>query len=148
MTSSGAARSGAQTSPLSPGGPHEVDVPPRSLRSSPSLSCSGRPAAATTYQMMPDAALADQAAVVVEVGSWAPIRRRSAASPSTDYLVEVNRVLKGDLPGSTVVVRVPGGVDPARGWGCKIWGAPRFAEGEGRSSSSAPPRTAPTASST
>jgi hypothetical protein len=88
-----------------------------------------QPAAATTYMMMPDSALADQAAAVVDVKvvdvSSAPL----AGRPATDYLVEVNRVLKGSLSGSTVVVRVPGGVDP-QGLGLKIWGAPRFGKDE------------------
>ncbi len=88
-----------------------------------------QPAAATTYMMMTDSALADQAAAVVDVKvvdvSSAPID----GQPATDYLVEVNRVLKGSLSGSTVVVRVPGGVDP-QGLGLKIWGAPRFGKDE------------------
>jgi hypothetical protein len=88
-----------------------------------------QPAAATTYMMMPDSALADQASTVVDVKvvdvSGAPL----AGQPATDYLVEVNRVLKGSLSGSTVVVRVPGGVDP-EGLGLKIFGAPEFAAGE------------------
>jgi hypothetical protein len=88
-----------------------------------------QPAAATTYQMMPDSALADQASAVVDVkvvdASSAPLD----GQPATDYLVEVNRVLKGSLSGSTVVVRVPGGVDP-QGLGLKIWGAPRFGKDE------------------
>jgi hypothetical protein len=94
------------------------------------LALSARPAAATTYMMMSDQALADQAAAVVDVEivgvESAPV---VDGPPATDYLVEVNRVLKGDLPGSTIVVRVPGGVNPA-GLGLKIWGAPRFGDGE------------------
>jgi hypothetical protein len=89
-----------------------------------------RPAAATTYMMMSDQALVDQAAAVVDARV---IGVDSAPTvdgpPATDYLVEVNRVLKGDLPGSTIVVRVPGGINPA-GLGLKIWGAPRFGDGE------------------
>ncbi|HEY4573022.1 MAG TPA: matrixin family metalloprotease, partial [Thermoanaerobaculia bacterium] len=88
-----------------------------------------QPAAATTYMMMPDSALADQAAAVVDAKivdvSGAPLD----GQPATDYLIEVNRVLKGSLSGSTVVVRVPGGVDP-QGLGLKIWGAPRFGKDE------------------
>jgi hypothetical protein len=94
------------------------------------LALTARPAAATTYMMMSDQALADQAAAVVDVEiagvEPAPVLD---GPPATDYLVEVSRVLKGDLPGSTVVVRVPGGVSPD-GFGLKIWGAPRFADGE------------------
>jgi len=94
------------------------------------LAMNARPAAATTYQMMSDQALADQASAVVDVKviavESAPI---VDGPPATDYLVEVNRVLKGDLSGSTVVVRVPGGINPL-GLGLKIWGAPSFVAGE------------------
>jgi hypothetical protein len=88
------------------------------------------PAWATTYKMMPDSALVDQAKAVVDVKvvgvDSAPV---VDGPPSTDYLVEVNRVIKGDLSGSTLVVRVPGGINP-KGLGLKIWGAPQFTEGE------------------
>jgi hypothetical protein len=88
------------------------------------------PAWATSYKMMPDSALADQAKVVVDVKvvgvDSAPV---VDGPPSTDYLIEVNRVIKGDLSGSTLVVRVPGGINP-KGLGLKIWGAPQFTEGE------------------
>lgn len=94
------------------------------------LALSPRRASATTYQMMSDQALADQSSVVANVKvvgvEFAPI---VDGPPATDYLVEVNRVLKGDLAGSTVVVRVPGGINPL-GLGLKIWGAPQFAAGE------------------
>lgn len=92
------------------------------------LALSG-PAAATTYQMMSDQALAEQASAIVQARIVGVEPAPTAGRPSTDYLVEVDRVLKGDLPGSTVVVRVPGGVGPD-GIGLKIWGAPEFAEGE------------------
>ncbi|HEV7506790.1 MAG TPA: matrixin family metalloprotease [Thermoanaerobaculia bacterium] len=85
---------------------------------------------ATTYKMVADNVLADQAKAVVDVKivgvDWAPI---VDGPPSTDYLVEVNRLIKGDLSGSTLVVRVPGGINP-KGLGLKIWGAPQFTEGE------------------
>jgi len=89
-----------------------------------------RPAAATTFQMMPDEALADQARVIVD----AQVVQSSpsvlgAGEPATDYQVDVERVLKGALAGSTVVVRVPGGVRPD-GLRLKIWGAPAFQQGE------------------
>jgi hypothetical protein len=94
------------------------------------LVLSPRPAAATTYMMMSDQSLADQAAAVVDVkvvgAESAPI---VDGPPATDYLVEVNRVLKGNLTGSTIVVRVPGGINPT-GLGLKIWGAPQFGDGE------------------
>lgn len=106
-----------------------MKFPSRSVFLASALALLAIPAGATTYQMISDQALADQAPVSVQgriVGvESAPVSGR----PSTDYLVEVERVLKGDLPGSTVVVRVPGGVGP-NGLGLKIWGAPEFAEGE------------------
>ena len=90
-----------------------------------------RPAAATTYQMVQDPLLADQARAIADVRV---VQVESPAAdakglPVTDYVVEVERVLKGDLPGSTVVVRVPGGVGPD-GLGLRILGAPQFAPGE------------------
>jgi hypothetical protein len=89
----------------------------------------GRPAIATTYLMMPDSALVDQAAVVVDVEVASVSSTPIVGQPATDYLVEVRRVLKGNVPGSALMVRVPGGVDP-QGLGLRIWGAPGFAEGE------------------
>jgi hypothetical protein len=87
------------------------------------------PAGATSYQMISDTALMDQASAIVQarvVGvEPAPVSGR----PSTDYLVEIERVLKGDLPGSTIVVRVPGGVGPD-GIGLKVWGAPELRESD------------------
>lgn len=106
-----------------------MKFPSRSLLLASALALLAVPAGATTYQMISDQALADQSPVSVQgriVGvESAPVSGR----PSTDYLVEVERVLKGDLPGSTVVVRVPGGVG-SNGLGLKIWGAPEFVEGE------------------
>jgi hypothetical protein len=87
------------------------------------------PLAATSYIPMSDEALAEQSPLILEarvVGRQpAPVWER----PSTDYLVEVDRVLKGSPAGSTLVVRVLGGVRPD-GIGLRIHGAPRFAEGE------------------
>ena len=83
--------------------------------------------------MMSDSALADQAPVVVEARISSVSSAPLVGQPATDYLVEVSRVLKGDLLGSTVMVRVPGGLDP-QGLGLKIWGAPRFPRGRNASS--------------
>jgi hypothetical protein len=88
------------------------------------------PAAATSYQMMSDRDLADSAGVIIAARivdvEPAPVGRRQVA---TDYLVEIDNVLKGSPSGSTVVVRVPGGMN-ADGIGLKIWGAPAFTKGE------------------
>jgi hypothetical protein len=79
--------------------------------------------------MMSDKALSDQAAAVADVRVVGVEPAPVSGAVATDYLVEVNRMLKGTLPGSTVVVRVPGGMG-ANGIGLKIWGAPELAEGE------------------
>lgn len=89
----------------------------------------GTAARATTYMPMADSRLADQASaialVTVEAIEPGPARR----IPSTDYLVSVDRVVAGDLPGSGIVVRVPGGIR-ADGIGLRISGAPELAVGE------------------
>ena len=89
------------------------------------------PAVATTYQMVQDPLLADQARAIadVRVTQVESPAADAKGNPVTDYVVQVERVLKGQLPGSTVVVRVPGGIAP-NGIGVKIWGAPAFAPGE------------------
>jgi hypothetical protein len=86
------------------------------------------PAAATSYVMMEDGDLADQAAVIalVQVDSSQPAPARRAA---TDYQAEVVRVVKGSPAGSSIVVRVPGGLRPD-GTSLKIWGAPELGQGD------------------
>ncbi len=87
------------------------------------------PAAATTIQMIEDSALTDQARAIVHARVAEAEPSTLGDRPATDYIVEVERVLKGDIPGSTIVVRVPGGIRPD-GVGLKIWGAPQMAAGE------------------
>jgi hypothetical protein len=83
-------------------------------------------ASATTYVPMSDESLVDQAAVVARVRVVGIEPGTASGMPSTDYLVEVESVAKGYLPGSTIVVRVPGGTR-ADGLGLKVWGAPELA---------------------
>jgi len=87
------------------------------------------PVAATTYKMVSDQTLVDQAAAVAEVRVASIEPGEIDGRPATDYLVEVDRLVKGNLPGSTIVVRVPGGVRPD-GVGLKVFGAPEFQKGE------------------
>jgi len=86
-------------------------------------------ARATTYVMMSDAALADRTPAIALVRVVAVEPAPAAGMPSTDYLVEVEHLVKGFVPGSTLVVRVPGGPG-TDGIGLKIWGAPAFRKGE------------------
>jgi len=86
-------------------------------------------AGATSFVAMRDSALADQAGLIVvaRVAGQLPATTDSGR-PATDYLVQAERVLKGELLESGLVVRVPGGVGPD-GIGLKIWGAPELADG-------------------
>ncbi len=87
------------------------------------------PAAATTYVEMSDAKLLDSSPTVIEGRIVAVEAAPGSDLPAVDYMVEVESLIKGFLPGSALIVRVPGGVRPD-GVGLKVWGAPRFAEGE------------------
>ncbi|HVF58958.1 MAG TPA: matrixin family metalloprotease [Thermoanaerobaculia bacterium] len=95
----------------------------------PLFALAAAPLAAATYVMPSDATLADQAAVIaaVRVTDSGPAPPR--AGIATDYVVEVDEVVKGDLPGSAVVVRVPGG-EMEGNFELRVSGAPRFVAGE------------------
>lgn len=86
------------------------------------------PARAATYVPMTDAALADQAPLIVEVEVVA--RTPGADRPVTDYAMAVRRAIKGRAGGSALTVRVPGRDPGPDGVGLKIWGAPAFRVGE------------------
>ena len=97
------------------------------------LALAGSPLAATSYVMVSDEALVDgsRAAAVVRVESVDRAAGvRNGGAPVTEYVVRIEETLKGGLPGGgTAVVRVPGGT--ARdGMSLKIYGAPRFHDGE------------------
>jgi len=87
------------------------------------------PALATSYVPMSDPSLTDRAEAIalVSVESSGPSPARGEIA--TDYLVQVERVVKGYIGGSSIVLRVPGGIR-ADGVGLKIWGAPEFEAGE------------------
>jgi hypothetical protein len=88
----------------------------------------GTAAQATTFLMVRDEALADQAPLVVEARllSRGPAAGRA---PATEYVFAVERVVKGAPVGDRVVVRVLGGIRPD-GLSLRIWGAPSFREDE------------------
>ena len=87
------------------------------------------PAAAIVYVMPTDESMIERSQVIVfgEVRSVAPAP--TGGLPSTDYAVEVEDVLKGFVPGGTILVRQPGGVGPD-GMAMKILGVPMLAEGD------------------
>jgi hypothetical protein len=85
-------------------------------------------ASATTYVMMADEDLADQAPVIAVVHITGIEPSTEAGVPSTDYVAQVERAVKGAAAGS-VRVRVPGGETPGGGR-FRVFGAPRFGVGE------------------
>lgn len=87
------------------------------------------PVFATTFVMMSDEALTDLAPAIVDARIISEDPAPTLGLPSTDYMIEVDRVLKGAIPGSTLVVRVPGGIR-SDGVGFRVAGAPRFEDGE------------------
>ncbi|MBV8202120.1 MAG: fibronectin type III domain-containing protein [Acidobacteria bacterium] len=102
------------------------------------LAAAGRPLAATSVVLGSDGELADQAAVVLEatvlaIAPGLPSRAPGSASaaPTTDYLLRVERVLKGRPPAGTgpVRLRVLGGPGPD-GMTLKVWGSPALRAGE------------------
>jgi hypothetical protein len=85
------------------------------------------PAGATTIAPVADEALLDEATLVVE-GSVRE-RREPRQGPYTDYAIDVARVVKGELVGRSLTLRVLGG--PTReGPRLLIWGAPQLQVGE------------------
>ncbi|HYN21156.1 MAG TPA: hypothetical protein VE078_09365, partial [Thermoanaerobaculia bacterium] len=67
-------------------------------------------AQATSYVPVEDSRLMDRAEAIALVTVTGIEPGPAQEMPSTDYLVNVQQVIGGDLPGSDVVVRVPGGM--------------------------------------
>ncbi|MDQ1346987.1 MAG: Matrixin family metalloprotease [Acidobacteriota bacterium] len=86
-------------------------------------------AEATTVKLVNDFRLVDQARIVLVARVTGTIPAAELDRPVTDYLMTVERVLKGSVGESSILVRVPGG-RAANGMELKIWGAPTFVEGE------------------
>lgn len=89
------------------------------------VSLLAAPAAATTYQRVADADLADQAAVIVEARVLGSGAASDGRQPFTDYQFEVEEAIHGAAAGDRLTVRVPGG-QRSDGPSLQIWGAPRF----------------------
>ena len=87
--------------------------------------CFGPPVSATSFVMMSDEALADLSPTIIEGTVVSVDAAPTLDLPATDYMIEVDRVLKGAVPGSTLIVRVPGGMR-TDGVGFHVFGAPRF----------------------
>lgn len=94
------------------------------------LALAALPAAATTYVPVSDQALLARASAVVEARVLsiqpAPVAGRW---PATDTMIEVKRVVAGEVGGRNLLVRLPGGTRPD-GSGVELNGVPRFGIGE------------------
>jgi len=93
------------------------------------LLLSSRRGGATTYVPMTDRDLADRSPAIALVSVESSGPAPAGGLIATDSVVQVDRVVKGSLPGSRIVIRVPGGVR-ADGVGLKIWGTPALRDGE------------------
>ena len=97
------------------------------------LAAGMNPLSATSYVMVSDEALVDGApvAAVVRVVSEdrAAGQRRNSPAAMTEYTVQVEEALKGEIPGGKAIVRMPGGRGPG-GMSLKIYGMPRLRSGE------------------
>ncbi len=84
---------------------------------------------ATSYIMMKDTDLLAEAGAVVDARIVSVEPSPSSGRPSTDYTIEIERLLAGSAPGTTLIVRVIGGEQPG-GLGLYIYGAPHFRPGD------------------
>lgn len=87
------------------------------------------PASALVMQPVDDDSLAAKSRLAV-VATVSAVLPPGVPRPVTDYLVAIERYLKGSTAGTSIVVRVPGGLDPASGLELVVPGAPRFREGD------------------
>ncbi|HRC85471.1 MAG TPA: matrixin family metalloprotease, partial [Thermoanaerobaculia bacterium] len=85
-------------------------------------------AGATSFVMVSDADLADEATLIAEVRIEASRAAAASGLPATLYNARVLEVLKGEAPGETLTVRVAGGATQ-QGQALRFWGAPSFATG-------------------
>ncbi|HWN44262.1 MAG TPA: hypothetical protein VNW71_18705, partial [Thermoanaerobaculia bacterium] len=91
------------------------------------------PLAATSYVMVSDEALVDSAPVAAVVRVISEDRaaglRQGGPDAITEYVIQVEEALKGEIPGGTAVVRMPGGKG-RNGMSLKVYGMPRLRSGD------------------
>ncbi|HWM89207.1 MAG TPA: fibronectin type III domain-containing protein [Thermoanaerobaculia bacterium] len=97
------------------------------------LALVAAPLAATSYVPVSDEALVDGSPVAAVVRVVSKDRAAGLRNPGlgavTEYVIQVEEALKGQIPGGLGIVRVPGGLG-RNGATLKISGAPRFVPGE------------------
>ncbi|MYG32212.1 MAG: hypothetical protein F4060_09560 [Holophagales bacterium] len=84
---------------------------------------------ALVYVMPTDEAMVERSPVIVFGEVIAAESAPVEGIPSTDYMFQVEEVLKGFVPGGTIVVRQPGGIG-AGGMAARIMGLPDLVEGD------------------
>ena len=87
------------------------------------------PAAGLVYVMPTDEALVDRSPVIVFGEVLAAEPSPAEGVPSTDFMFQVEEVLKGFVPGGAIVVRQPGGAGPG-GLAARVMGLPDLVEGD------------------
>ena len=87
------------------------------------------PSEAATFVRLHDEDLTDQALLIVEARALKFDPSPGIGRPVTDYEFTIERTLKGSAEGTSLVVRVPGGL-LENGVRRHFYGAPRFAPGE------------------
>ena len=85
---------------------------------------------ATTFVDLEDAELAAAAEAVALVRVVGTVPAPADGLPATRYLVEVEEVVQGELPGGRVEIHLPGGVSADGTYAWKVYGAPAFADGD------------------
>ncbi len=84
---------------------------------------------ALVYVMPTDEAMVDRSPVIVFGEIIAAEPAPVEGIPSTDFMFQVEDVLKGFVPGGTIVVRQPGGIG-AGGLAARVMGLPGLVEGD------------------
>jgi hypothetical protein len=92
-------------------------------------SLASPPANATSYLPISDSDLLAQTPLVVRARVVSIDPAPFGSGVATDYAIEVDRVLKGFAPGTTLILRVPGGSSEGRRH-LELHGAPKFDLGE------------------
>jgi hypothetical protein len=85
---------------------------------------------ATSYVVVADAPLADEAELILTAEIAGKKVSSETGKVMTHYTVFVEDLIKGEINGTGLEVRVLGGLDESTGHFLKIWGAPSFRSGE------------------
>ena len=101
----------------------------KTLLLAPALLLTAALTQATSFRMVYDGDMHAQADVVARVEVLATSPAPGLGAPHTDHIVLIERLLKGRVSGTTVVVRLLGGVGPD-GIGLEVYGTPRMREGD------------------